>query len=693
MRKVFYSRLAWHGIRKNGRLYIPYLLTCIGMVMMYYIVSFLKNSPYLAGIPGGAAVQSMMKMGTDIITLFSLIFLLYTNSFLVKGRKKEFGLYNILGMGKGNLSRILVWEALIMAGISLACGLGLGILLSKLAELGLLNLVGAGSAFSLYIDPHEIMRTLRAFGVIFALLLLNTLRQIYFSRPVELLQGQSAGEKPPKANWILAAAGGILLGTAYYIAVTIEDPVSTLVMFFLAVALVIAATYLLFIAGSVVICRILQKNKRYYYKTSHFVSVSSMAYRMKRNGAGLASICILCTMVLVMLSATTCLYIGTEDSLKNRYPRSINLNVQAGTEEMLNSERAEQLRTIAGQTAAGNGLTPENIQDYRMAEFGVFMQGDQLLANTEGNEAPLQPGGDSGTFWQVMVVSLEDYNAAMGLQEKLAPDETIVCTDKMSYKEERICVQGAPVLKVKKTVDRFVWDGEATITIYPTLYLVVPDFQGYVAALQKEAASVNSRSDSAQESWSIGLSWNYGFDLDCSEETELAVYAQLTERLPEVESEDETDWFLVSATSRAEGRANFYGLYGGLLFLGILLGIVFLFAAVLIIYYKQISEGFEDQSRFEIMQKVGMTDREIRKSINSQILTVFFLPLLAAAVHLCFAFPMVSKLLTLFALTNYRLMILVTVICFLIFSLFYVAVYRITSGAYYTIVKGAGKRS
>ena len=189
MRKVFYSRLAWHGIRKNGRLYIPYLLTCIGMVMMYYIVSFLKNSPYLAGIPGGAAVQSMMKMGTDIITLFSLIFLLYTNSFLVKGRKKEFGLYNILGMGKGNLSRILVWEALIMAGISLACGLGLGILLSKLAELGLLNLVGAGSAFSLYIDPHEIMRTLRAFGVIFALLLLNTLRQIYFSRPVELLQG------------------------------------------------------------------------------------------------------------------------------------------------------------------------------------------------------------------------------------------------------------------------------------------------------------------------------------------------------------------------------------------------------------------------------------------------------------------------------------------------------------------------
>ena len=231
---------------------------------------------------------------------------------------------------------------------------------------------------------------------------------------------------------------------------TIEDPVSTLVMFFLAVALVIAATYLLFIAGSVVICRILQKNKRYYYKTSHFVSVSSMAYRMKRNGAGLASICILCTMVLVMLSATTCLYIGTEDSLKNRYPRSINLNVQAGTEEMLNSERAEQLRTIAGQTAAGNGLTPENIQDYRMAEFGVFMQRDQLLANTEGNEAPLQPGGDSGTFWQVMVVSLEDYNAAMGLQEKLAPDETIVCTDKMSYKEERVCVQGAPVLKVKR---------------------------------------------------------------------------------------------------------------------------------------------------------------------------------------------------------------------------------------------------
>ena len=203
------------------------------------------------------------------------------------------------------------------------------------------------------------------------------------------------------------------------------------------------------------------------------------------------------------------------------------------------------------------------------------MQGDQLLANTEGNEAPLQPGGDSGTFWQVMVVSLEDYNAAMDLQETLAPDETIVCTDKMSYKEERVCVQGAPVLKVKKTVTALYGTGRQPSRSIPPCTWWCRISRAMWRPLQKEAASVNSRSDSAQESWSIGLSWNYGFDLDCSEETELAVYAQLTERLPEVESEDETDWFLVSATSRAEGRANFYGLYGGLLFLGILLGSCF----------------------------------------------------------------------------------------------------------------------
>lgn len=688
MKKTFYSRLAWHGIRKNRRLYFPYLFTCIGMVMMFYIVSSLCYSGFLDSMPGGAAVRSMLEMGRNIIMAFSLIFLFYTNSFLVKGRKKEFGLYNILGMGKGNLARILVWEALIMAAISLVCGLGLGILFSKLAELGMINLVGSTVDFSLGINMTEMVRTAEVFGVIFLLILVNTLRQIQFSKPIELLHGQSVGEKPPKANWVLAAAGVLLLAVAYYIAVTIDDPVATLVMFFLAVLLVILGTYLLFIAGSVALCRILQKNKKYYYKTNHFISVSSMTYRMKRNGAGLASICILCTMVLVMVSATTCLYIGSEDTLRRRYPRNIVVSAEVNNLDMLETERVNQVLELADQTVMGNGQTMENVLDYRIAKFGAFLSGNQFLANTEENTSPIQLGTVPESYWEVRVVSLEDYNRMMGQQETLEDDEVLIFAAKNSYDEDTVQVQGTQTMRVKKVVDEFTREGDEVAAIYPTIYLFVPDFQSFVTALTAEASSLQENT-STEDSWEIQLGWNYGFDLECDDDIQVAIYNQLNEALQSVRSEAENDYFDVSCASVAYNRADFYGLFGGLFFLGIVLGIVFLFAMVLIIYYKQISEGFEDQSRFEIMQKVGMTDREIRKSIYSQILTVFFVPLLLAGVHLIFSFPMVSKLLTLFAMTNYRLMILVTLGCFLIFAVFYVAVYRMTSGAYYTIVRGA----
>lgn len=326
MKKGFYSKLAWSGIRKNKKLYTPYLLTCIGMVMMFYIISFLSTSRVLQSMPGGDTMQSMLELGCGVIGVFSLIFLFYTNSFLLRRRKREFGLYNILGMGKRNLARVLLWETLIVAGLSLSLGLFAGFVLSKFAELGMLNILSADVTFSLTVEPGAIGQTLLLFAVIFALILLNTLRQIHLSNPIALLHSGNTGEKPPKANWILALAGFLLLAAAYYLAVTIEDPVAALIWFFVAVVMVIVATYLLFVAGSVAICRILQKNKKYYYKTNHFVSVSSMVYRMKRNGAGLASICILCTIVLVMLSSTVCLYSGTEDSLRSRYPRNINLN-------------------------------------------------------------------------------------------------------------------------------------------------------------------------------------------------------------------------------------------------------------------------------------------------------------------------------------------------------------------------------
>lgn len=678
MKKGFYAKLAFTGIRKNRRLYIPYILTCIGMVMMFYIVAFLSESSVLTGIKGGDVMQSMLSLGTGVIGVFALIFLFYTNSFLMRRRKREFGLYNILGMGKGNLARVLLWESLMIAVVSLGGGLLAGIALSKIAELGMVNLLQGDVNFTLTLEPEAIVQTLLLFSVIFLLLLLNTLRQIRLANPIALLHSENTGEKPPKANWLAALLGAVLLGGAYYLAVTIENPVQTLVWFFVAVIMVIIASYLLFVAGSVVICKLLQKKKSYYYKTNHFVSVSSMAYRMKRNGAGLASICILCTMVLVMISSTVCLYIGAEDSMRTRYPRNINLDITFKSLEDMNSEKTNAVRQTVEKTAADSGEALQNILDYRVAGFAAYMKNGMIETDSSHLEN-LQLDYYSDV-WQIFVVPVSDYNRLMGESEMLSEGEVLIYTMKADYPFDTVSLGGRTPLKVKKTVSDFADNGVDAMQIIPSIYLFVPDFDNVIEPLL-------TISDPRGKSL-VGMHWYYGFDLSCDVETQIAIQENLLENLQQSKVL-EGGGASISCKGVAQERSGFYGLYGGLFFLGILLGVVFLFAAVLIIYYKQISEGYEDQSRFAIMQKVGMTKKEIRKSINSQVLTVFFMPLITAGVHLAFAFPMIYKLLMLFSLTNQKLLIFVTVCCFLIFTLFYVLVYRITSKAYYSIVSGA----
>ena len=323
----FYPHLAWDGIRKNKRLYLPYILTCTGMVMMFYIIAFLAGDTMLKTVRGGSFVTEMLGLGTYVIMIFAVIFLFYTNSFLMKRRKKEFGLYNVLGMGKGNLARILFWESVQIAFISISTGLVFGMAFAKLGEIAVMHAINRENNYNIKVNAEALLMTLKVFGAIYVLLFFNMVRQIKMSNTVELLKSDNKGEKTPKANWFIALCGVVILGGAYYIAVTIGDPITALSMFFVAVIMVIIGTYLLFIAGSVTLCRILQKNKHYYYKTNHFVSVSSMLYRMKRNGAGLASICILCTMVLVMLSSTVCLYTGEEGVIRNRYPKDIDITV------------------------------------------------------------------------------------------------------------------------------------------------------------------------------------------------------------------------------------------------------------------------------------------------------------------------------------------------------------------------------
>ena len=693
MKMTFYPKMAWMGIRKNSRMYVPYLLTCAGMIAMYYIMAFLAFSNVLLKVEDGEILNAIMGLGSIVIGVFALIFLFYTNSFLIRRRKKEFGLYNILGMGKANLAHVLIWENVMSFLISLGGGLTVGILLSKFSELCLLKLVHMETGFSMQIDWEALCRTVTLFAVIFLLLLLNALRQVRLANPIELLHSEQVGEKPPRANWILAIAGAVILAGAYYIAVSIEDPITAMVWFFVAVVMVIIATYLLFIAGSVTLCRILQRKKKYYYKTQHFISVSSMMYRMKRNGAGLASICILGTMVLVMLSSTICMYVGAEVALRGQYPRNINITVATYDQAGLESGICEDLTGQAEDAAKALGQKPENVIDYKTAAIaGSINEGQISLSKTTLEQYQVDSYSD---LWQFFVVSLDQYNRVMGTKETLKEDEAMICTIKADYKEDTIAVEGGKTYKIKKEVEQFVPLASDAMSIFASMFLIVPDFDAWTQETEALLAAIPPEEFSLMLDRKIQYCWIYGYDLDCEDEIQNQIIAGLKNSIETYKGQHpgtNGEVFEIYSGGVATARESFYTLYGGIFFLGIMLGIVFVFAAVLIVYYKQISEGYEDQSRFEIMQKVGMTKREIRKSINSQMLTVFFLPLVTAGVHLAFAFPLIYKLIQLFGIDNLQLLICAAGICFVIFGLFYVLVYRLTSEAYYSIVSGARER-
>ena len=680
MRGTFYFKLAATGISKNRKMYFPYLLTCICMVMMYYIVAFLCRSSTLQNMRGGDAVQQMLSLGVGVIGVFSVIFLYYTNSFLIRRRQREFGLYYVLGMGKRNLVKIMICETLLTAVVSIAGGLVLGILFSKLGELVITKLLGADISFDMQIDPRAIMSTLVLFVIIFALIMLRMLVFLWRSRPVEMLRSDKVGEKPPKGNWFFALAGIVLLGAAYYLAVTIEDPITALMWFFVAVIMVIVATYLLFIAGSVTFGRLLQKNKRYYYRTNHFVSLSSMIYRMKRNGAGLASICILSTMVLVMVSGVMCLWLGMEDMLHVRYPREITAEIY--TED---KERADQVKAIMEQVVEEHGAEKENVIAYTMLETSAFQKEDQILFDTSSmNQFSIQ---DTGSMREIYVITIDDYNRLKGKNETLAEDEVMISMPKneKTYSYDTITVEGGSTWKVKSTLDKFSLYGADAATMIPSMYIFVPDQN---AMKEIYAAQAEYYQDAASE-----IEQYYGFDLNCPSEEQIEITGEMFDRFAQAQNETPDFAGRISLEGRELERSWFLGMYGGLFFLGIILGIVFIAGMVIIIYYKQISEGYEDQDRFDILMKIGMTRKEVRRSVNSQVLTVFFLPLIAAGLHTGFAFPIIRRILNLLGFVNTALLIEVTVSCYIVFALFYIIIYLLTSKSYLTIVGGKkGKR-
>ena len=675
MKAGFYPKMAVGGMRKNGRLYVPYMITCILMVAMFYILHFLGFSGVMNGMAGGGTATDMVAFGSYIMAIFSTIFLFYTQSTLIKGRKKEFGLYSILGMNKRNIGKIIFWETAITGIVSIVVGLIAGIGLSKLAELGFTKLIAVPTRYEFSVSGSSVVTTLILFTVIFFFIYLNTVRQVRFANPIQLINAGKTGEKPPRANWVVGILGLLFLGAGYAIALKIEQPLSALVWFFVAVILIIIGTYLCLIAGSVIMCKLLQKNKKYYYKTNHFVSVSSMAYRMKRTGASLASICILLTMILVMLSSTTSLYTGAEQCLDARYPNEIGaFACKYGYDEMLPSQ-GERLDEILMKAAEENGATVTNNYTYFVYSISGYFENDRLEVNL--NSLTDMAFIDYDKVAQIQFMDDDDYNRIFGHNVKVNPGETVLGTAKKISIGNEVTI-GDVSFKVAERFDDRVSeiDPMAAGAASPTIYMIVDD----VEEVAKNYIQYKDYNGEPMLAWF----WYCRFDTGLDDEGQIALAETLAGKVKEeLQGKGFSNYYCESHEAE---RGDFVSTFGGLFFLGIILSIIFLVSCVVIIYYKQISEGFEDQARFGIMQKVGMNDDEIKKSVNSQMLTVFMIPVIFACIHLAVVLPIVNKLLMLFGLFNFGLLLICAAVCVLVCGLFYAAIYKVTSNAYFRIV-------
>lgn len=676
---LLYPKLAWQGIRKNAETYLPYLLMGILMVGVSYIMNYLTRPALMGALSMGGTTLMVLQMGKIVISVFSVIFLYYCNSFLIRRRMKEFGLYNILGMGKGNIARVMLWETLLTALLVFAGGLLLGLSLSRLVEMALINLLHADYTVPMELFyPDGVTWVLLLFGGIYVLILLANLLRMRLSNPVALLKSENTGEKPPKANWFFGLIGLLILLSAYYVAAVSQSPLEALIFFFIAVLMVIVATYLLLVSGSVTLCRMLRRNKRYYYQTRHFISVSAMAYRMKRNGAGMATICILCTMVLVILTSTVCLYGGTDSMVDAICPQDINLTIgleaRDGEE---NWKRLDAMQQMALDVTEEMGLTPENITSQRAlvatgkvqnGDYGIITDADSLKANV----------------LELTVYPLSVYEQATGETVTLADRELLYASFKTKETFSSMSFYGsAPyrMIRAEKELPKRLLSAD-----YRSAWGCLVVFTNDAEAFRSEiTALVGEKSGEAMMMDRLALH----FDLDSEADTDTQEKLVKTLRSEAMKSTGK-DFYGMSSLSvdtRALCRRDYLSLFGGLFFLGMVLGPLFSIAAVLIMYYKQICEGYEDAERFAVMRKVGLTDAEIRRSVNSQVLTVFFAPLLMAGLHMLFAMPMIRLILGAFGLHNDSLFYGIGIGCYVVFAVIYALMYLLTSRRYYRIVR------
>lgn len=670
MKTAVHTRLALDGIKKNKCLYVPYVAGGAIMSAITYIMHFLSSDRILDNMNTGATtLGASLPLAGWIVSIFSVIFLFYTNSFIIKRRSRELGLYNVLGMDKKNIAKVMAIESTAVAVMSIGAGLILGISLSKLAEAALLKALGEKIGFAVYIHFPAVAITAAVFMGIYLLLLINSLIRVAVSKPASLIMSEKTGEKPPKGNSLLAIIGiGLLVG-AYVISLSIKAPLNALMLFFVAVIMVIIATYLIFISGSVTLCRLLKKNKSYYYNPKHFISVSSMTYRMKRNGAGLASICVLCTMVLVTVVATGSLYTGLEDTVRAAFPYQISSSAYFLNYSDLTDEVREEVRKT------GDSLTCKDSVYYDcVAASGIINGGDF----NDNPDLSVYNSSIADKIIELTLFSLSDYNRITGENETLTDSQCLVWSDKEAEKFDTFTIKGEKALEVKKYLpDFFKTTGNLNSSGVTRVYMVVNDLEEYTSELV----------DVDNTLYDFFLYFLCGYNTVLSEKDSVEAGSNLGVKLFELEKNHEINGITNTDVScRQTFREECTELYTGIFFMGITISIVFLIAAVLIIYYKQITEGYEDASRFSIMRKVGMTRKEIKRSINSQVLIVFFAPLVTAGVHTAFAMPMVSKLLRVVYLDNTSLLISTAFGAFAVFAVLYAIVYKITSHSYYSIV-------
>lgn len=678
---LLYPKLAWQGIRKNAEMYLPYLLMGILMVGVSYIMNYLTRPALMGSLSMGGTTLMVLQMGKIVISVFSVIFLYYCNSFLIRRRMKEFGLYNILGMGKGNIARVMLWETLLTALLVFAGGLLLGLSLSRLVEMALINLLHADYTVPMELFYPDGVTWVLLFGGIYVLILLANLLRMRLSNPVALLKSENTGEKPPKANWFFGLIGLLILLSAYYVAAVSQSPLEALIFFFIAVLMVIVATYLLLVSGSVTLCRMLRRNKRYYYQTRHFISVSAMAYRMKRNGAGMATICILCTMVLVILTSTVCLYGGTDSMVDAICPQDINLTIgleaRDGEE---NWKRLDAMQQMALDVTEEMGLTPENITSQRAlvatgkvqnGDYGIITDADSLKANV----------------LELTVYPLSVYEQATGETVTLADRELLYASFKTNETFSSMSFYGsAPyrMIRAEKELPKRLLSAD-----YRSAWGCLVVFTNDAEAFRREiTALVGEKSGEAMMMDRLAL--HFDLDSEADTDTQEKLVKTLRSRSWEAMKSTGKEFYGMSSLNvdtRALCRRDYLSLFGGLFFLGMVLGPLFSIAAVLIMYYKQICEGYEDAERFAVMRKVGLTDAEIRRSVNSQVLTVFFAPLLMAGLHMMFAMPMIRLILGAFGLHNDSLFYGIGIGCYVVFAVIYALMYLLTSRRYYRIVR------